>query len=88
MLPAVSEEFDLACTFFLFFFFSLSLSIGTGSALAKIWGGVLRAWEVFLGKDVLKICCKVTGEHPCQSAISIKLLYNFIEITLWHVFLL
>ena len=39
MLPAVSEEFDLACTFFLFFFFSLSLSIGKGSALAKIWGG-------------------------------------------------
>ena len=37
MLPAVSEEFDLACIFFLFFFFSLSFSIGKGSALAKIW---------------------------------------------------
>ena len=30
--------------------------------------------EVFLGKDDLKICRKFTGEQPCQSAISIKLL--------------
>ena len=29
--------------------------------------------EVFLGKAVLKICRKFTGEHPCRSAISIKL---------------
>ena len=29
--------------------------------------------EVFLGKGVLKICSKFTGEHPCRSAISIKL---------------
>ena len=40
--------------------------------------------EVFLAKDVLKICRKFTGEHPCRSVISIKLLYNFIEITLRH----
>ena len=40
--------------------------------------------EVFLGKGVLKICSKFTGEHPCRSVISIKLLCNFIEITLWH----
>ena len=38
--------------------------------------------EVFLGKGVLKICSKFTREHPCQSAISIKLLCNFITITL------
>ena len=38
--------------------------------------------EVFLVKGVLKICSKFTGEHPCQSVISIKLLCNFIEITL------
>ena len=31
--------------------------------------------EVFLGKGVLKICSKFTGEHPCQSAISIVNLY-------------
>ena len=30
--------------------------------------------EVFLGKDVLKTCCKFTGEHPCQNMVSIKLL--------------
>ena len=50
--------------------------------------------EVFLGKDVLKICGKFTGEYPCRSeisiklpcrgVISIKLVSNFIEITLWH----
>ena len=38
--------------------------------------------EVFLGKDVLKICSRFTGEHPCWSVISIKLLCNFIEIAL------
>ena len=40
--------------------------------------------EVFLGKGVLKICSKFTGEHPYRSAISIKLQRNFIEITLRH----
>ena len=40
--------------------------------------------EVFLGKGVLKICSKVTGEHLCRSVILIKLLWNFIEITLRH----
>ena len=39
--------------------------------------------EVFLGKGVLKICSKFTGEHPSPSVNSIKLLCNFIEITLW-----
>ena len=40
--------------------------------------------EVFLRKGVLKICSTFTGKHPCWSAISIKLLCNFIEITLRH----
>ena len=39
---------------------------------------------MFLGKGVLKICIKFTGEHPCRSVISIKLLCNFIEIALRH----
>ena len=43
---------------------------------------------MFLGKGVLKICSKFTGEHPCRNAISIKLLCNFIEIALRHVNLL
>ena len=30
--------------------------------------------EVFLAKGFLKIYSKFTGEHPCQSVISIKLL--------------
>ena len=48
--------------------------------------GVFRSSppEVFLGKDVLKICSKFPGEHPCRSVISIKLLCKFIEITLRH----
>ena len=29
--------------------------------------------EVFLGKGILKICSKFTGEHACRSVISIKL---------------
>ena len=40
--------------------------------------------EVFLGKGVLKICSTFTWEYPCQSAISIKLLCNFIEIAFRH----
>ena len=39
---------------------------------------------VFLEKGVLKKCSKFTGEHPCRSAISIKLQSSFIEITLRH----
>ena len=38
--------------------------------------------ELFLENGVLKICSKFTGEHPCRSMISIKLICNFIEITL------
>ena len=39
---------------------------------------------MFIEKGVLKICSKFTGEHPCRSEISIKLLCNFFEITLRH----
>ena len=40
--------------------------------------------EVFLGKGVLKICSKFTGEHSYRSVNLIKLLCDFIEITLLH----
>ena len=40
--------------------------------------------DVFLRKSVPKICSKRTGEHPCPSVISIKLLCNFIEIIPRH----
>ena len=39
---------------------------------------------MFLEKGVLKICTKFTGEHPCRSVISTKLLCNFNKITLRH----
>ena len=37
-------------------------------------------------KDVVlrKMYSKFTGEPPCLSVVLIKLLWNFIEITLWH----
>ena len=38
----------------------------------------------FLRKIAVKIYSEFTGEHPCQSAISVKLLCNFFEIILWH----
>ena len=40
--------------------------------------------ELFLRKGVLKIFRKLTGERPCRCVISIKLLWNFIEITIRH----
>ena len=40
--------------------------------------------EVFLRKVDLNICSKFTGEYPCRSVISNKLLCNFIEITIRH----
>ena len=40
--------------------------------------------QVFLRKAVLIIRSKFAGEHPCQHVISIKLICNFIEITLRH----
>ena len=40
--------------------------------------------EVFLGKGVLKIYSKFTGEHTCRNVISIKLPGNFFEIALRH----
>ena len=39
---------------------------------------------MLLGKSILKICRKFTGEQTCQSVISVKLLYNFIQIALQH----
>ena len=40
--------------------------------------------EMFVEKGVLKICSKFKGEYPCLSLISIKLIWNFIEIALRH----
>ena len=40
--------------------------------------------EVFLDRDILKLCNKFRGEHQRWSVISIKFQSNFIEIELWH----
>ena len=43
--------------------------------------------EVSLGKGVLKICSKFTGERPCRSVILIKLLrYGCSPVNLLHIF--
>ena len=57
-----------------------------GKYLAGFWIRLCRSSpsEVFLGKGVLKLCIKFTREQPYQNVISIKLLYNFIEIALRH----
>ena len=75
-------------------FSKMDESIQKDLASAQDMGGSIQIWtswypeaarpEVFLGKGVLKICSKFTGEHPWRSVISIKLLYNFTEITLRH----
>ena len=41
--------------------------------------------KVFLGKGVLKICNKFTGEHPCQSATS-ALRHGYSLVNLLHIF--
>ena len=45
----------------------------------KIEGSRSSSPEVFLGKGVLKICSKFTGEHPCRSVILINLLCNLFK---------
>ena len=41
-------------------------------------------WLKQPSKGVLIISSKYTAEHPYRSVILIKLLSNFVEITLWH----
>ena len=53
---------------------------------SKVWSEIMTISlpEVFLGKGGLEICSKYSGEYPCRSVISIKLLCSFIEIALRH----
>ena len=73
------------------FHYIISLSNLFNIPISKFWLHIMSNWndrsshpELFLGKGVLKICSKFTGEHPCRNAISIKLFSNFFEIGLWH----
>ena len=52
--------------------------------ISAIWMNWNSHPEGFLRKGVLKICSKFTGKQPCWSMISLKLLCNFTEITLWY----
>ena len=56
----------------------------TNQKISRYWWYRSSHPEVFLVKGVLQICIKFTGEYPCWSVISVKLLCNFIEITLRH----
>ena len=61
------------------FFFSIQIYFSSWTISGKDKGFFRGSHpEVFLGKGVLEICSKFTGEHSCRSAISIKLLSNFI----------
>ena len=42
--------------------------------------------EVFLGKCVLKICSKFTGEHPWRSVISVTPRHRYSPVNLPHIF--
>ena len=41
--------------------------------------------EVFLGKSVLKICSKFTGEHPCRSVIKLLYIGTPMESCFWSL---
>ena len=62
----------------------LSLSEGYCKWIQCSWNSRSSHPEVSLGKGVLKIWSKFTGEDPCRSVISIKLQINFIEIIFRH----
>ena len=62
----------LAITAKLFFIGSLYVRTRKLNQTYKIDSYRSSPSEVFLGKGVLKICSKFTGEHPCRSAISIQ----------------
>ena len=49
-----------------------------------VQGGQLLEAAIQRQSQVLKIRSKFTGEHPCRSAISIKMLCSSIQIALWH----
>ena len=54
-------------------------------------GTKVRPLEVFLGKSVLKICSKFTGEHPCWGVISSNRNWNYtlawaFSLNLLHIF--
>ena len=58
--------------------------------LSMMSSKLFQEWSILLiflltVSGILEICSKFTGEQPCRSVISKKLLCNFIEVTLRHV---
>ena len=58
--------------------------------LSMMSSKLFQEWSIlliflFTVSGILEICSKFTGEQPCRSVISKKLLCNFIEVTLRHV---
>ena len=69
--------------FFFFFFFFFEILGGFLKKAIIVWYTLRSSHpEVFLTKGSLEIYSKFTEEHPYRSVISIKLLCNFIEVTL------
>ena len=70
--------------------FRILATLTSGSRFQKSFKNNEIKWyisshpNVFLEKAIPKTCSKFTGEHLCQSVISIKLQSNFIEIKLRH----
>ena len=82
-LPLVSRNFLRVVTFL---HVSSFTQVDTVQHIRKFQNTFHRSSrpEVFLGKGILKICSNFTGEYTYRSAISIKLLWNFIEIAICH----
>ena len=68
----------------MFHFNTLLMILFYATEIYQQIGGRSSRTVMLLRKDALKIYSKFTGEHPCWSAISIKLQSKFIEIALWH----
>ena len=67
---------------------NLAWTLMTWETVVKV---ALISWEhetalqrCFYKKGVLTVCSKITGEHPYQSVISIKLQSNFFKIGFRH----
>ena len=73
---------SVVLTSFPFIFLTIKVYIHTVRPHAHAFY-VIRLLQVFLQRALPNICRKFTGEHPCQSVVSI-MLSNFINITLWH----
>ena len=71
---SISYDYGFVHGCFLFLIFIKTAAFQNFSFLIYIKKNRSSHPYMFLGKGVLKICSTFTGQHPCLSAISIKLL--------------